>query len=45
MHVDFAGRTKDFKRTNLVALQHLQVVDPYVEEHKEFIKKKYADRG
>ena len=45
MHVDFAGRTKDFERANLVALQHLQVVDPYVKDHKEFIRKKYADRG
>ena len=45
MHVDFEGRTKDFERANLVALQHLEVVDPYINEHKEFIKKIYADRG
>ena len=45
MHVDYAGQTKDFERANLVALQHLQVLDPFVQEHKEFIRKKYADRG
>ena len=45
MHVDFAGRTKDFERANIVALQHLMVVDRYVKEHKEFIKQKYAGRG
>ena len=45
MHVDFAGRTKDFERANLVALQHLQVVYPYVKDHKEFIRMKYAYRG
>ena len=32
MHVDYAGRSKDFERANLVALQHLSVVDRYVNE-------------
>ena len=45
MHVDYAGRAKDFERANLVALQHLQVLDPFIQEHKEFIRKKYTDRG
>ena len=40
-----AGWSKDFERANLVALQHLTVVDRYVNEHKEFIKQKYAIRG
>ncbi|KAK1609105.1 hypothetical protein QYE76_032778 [Lolium multiflorum] len=30
MHVDFKGRIADFERANLVALQHIDVVDPWV---------------
>ena len=45
MHVDFDGRLTDFERANLVALQHIDVVDPWVVEHKTFIKKTYNDRG
>jgi hypothetical protein len=44
-HVDFESRSKDYERANLVALQHLQVVDRYIDEHKALIKKSYADRG
>ena len=45
MHVDFEGRLANFERANLVALQHIDVVDPWVVEHKTFIKKTYNDRG
>ena len=45
MHVDFDGQLADFERANLVALQHIDVVDPWVVQHKTFIKKTYNDRG
>ncbi|KAK1660624.1 hypothetical protein QYE76_048783 [Lolium multiflorum] len=45
MHVDFKGRIADFERANLVALQHIDVVDPWVVEHKTFIAKTYNDQG
>ena len=45
MHVDFEGRLADFERANLVALQHIDVVDPWVVEHKTFIGKTYNGRG
>ncbi|KAK1604964.1 hypothetical protein QYE76_028637 [Lolium multiflorum] len=32
MHVDFKGRIADFERANLVALQHIDVVDPWVDK-------------
>ena len=41
----FEGRLADFERANLVALQHIDVVDPWVVEHKTFIEKTYNDRG
>ena len=34
-----------FRSANLVALQHIDVVDPWLVEHKTFIKKTYNDRG
>ncbi|KAK1613607.1 hypothetical protein QYE76_019124 [Lolium multiflorum] len=45
MHVDFKGRIADFERANLVTLQHIDVVDPWVVEHKTFIAKTYNDQG
>ena len=45
MHVDFEGRHADFERANLVALHHIDVVDPWVVQHKTFIEKTYNDRG
>ncbi|KAK1679679.1 hypothetical protein QYE76_040527 [Lolium multiflorum] len=45
MHVDFKGRITDFERANLVALQHIDVVDPWVVEHKIFTAKTYSDQG
>ena len=41
----FEGRLTDFERANLVVLQHIDVVDPRVVEHKTFIEKTYNDRG
>jgi hypothetical protein len=43
LHVDDSGRCADFYRANLVALQHLKVVDPWLREHKSMIAKKYSD--
>ena len=40
-----ASRRTDFNRANLVALQHIQIVDTWVEKHKSLIEKKYTDQG
>jgi hypothetical protein len=40
MHVDFIGQRANFDRENLVVLQHMQLIDPWVEEHKSFIASK-----
>jgi hypothetical protein len=45
MHINFTGRLTNFDRANLVALQHMKLVDPWVEEHKSSIAKMYSDRG
>jgi hypothetical protein len=45
MHVDSQGRRTDFERANLVTLQHIEVVNPWIQEHKKSIMKKYSDRG
>ena len=45
LHVDYSDRRNDFDRANLVVLQHLDVVDDYVAQHKESIAKKYRDKG
>ena len=47
LHVDYAtpNRRNDFDRAHLVVLQHLKVVDPWLQKHIRTIKKKYADRG
>ena len=45
LHADFDFRRADFDRANLVALQHLELVDPWVPKHKRLIEKKYSDRG
>jgi hypothetical protein len=45
LHVDHSDRRNDFDRANLVVLQHLDVVDPFVTLHKETIAKKYHDQG
>lgn len=45
MHVNFEGRGIDFERESLVALQHIELVDPWIIKHKDVIRKKYSDRG
>ena len=45
LHVYHASRRTDFNRANLVALQHIQIVDTWVEKHKSLIEKKYTDQG
>ena len=43
--MDYSDRWNDFGRANLVVLQHLDVVDDYVAQHKETIAKKYHVKG
>jgi hypothetical protein len=38
MDVDYFGRRSDFNRAHLVALQHIDDLEPWVEEHKTMIK-------
>ena len=45
LHVLTAGRRADFDRANLVALQHIQMVEVHQDEHKASIQKKYSDLG
>ena len=45
LHVAYSDRRSNFDRANLVVLQHLDEVDPFVALHKEIIAKKYRDRG
>jgi len=45
LHVDYARRRADFNRANLVALQHIEIVDTWLEKHQSMIKKKYTDQG
>lgn len=45
MNVDRACRRTDFNRANLVALQHIVMVDTWVKRHKSTIKKKYTEQG
>jgi hypothetical protein len=45
MHVDDYDGRVDFDITNLIVLQHIEVVDPWLEKHKTSIAKKYSDLG
>ena len=45
LHVLHADRHADFDRANLVALQHIQMVDGYLIEHKASIQTKDNDLG
>ena len=45
LHVDFACRRVDFNRANLVALQHIAIVDSWLTKHQQMIEKKYTDKG
>ena len=38
MDVDSCGRRAEFDRAHLVVLQHIDDVDPWIEEHKTMIK-------
>jgi hypothetical protein len=38
LHVHMSGRTSDFDRANLVALQHIDLIDPWLKEHKTMIE-------
>jgi hypothetical protein len=38
-------RLADFERACLVALQHIELVDPWIIGHKRIIANKYSDRG
>jgi hypothetical protein len=40
-HVDYSERPTDFDRTNLVALQHIELVDHWLLKHKRMIRRKY----
>jgi hypothetical protein len=37
MHVHMSYRTSDFDRANLITLQHIDLVDPWLREHKTMI--------
>jgi hypothetical protein len=37
LHVGYSGRRVDFDRANLVVLQHIQMVDPWLGKHKTII--------
>ena len=45
LHVAYSDRCNDFDRANLVVLQHLDEVDPFVALHKEIITKNCRDHG
>src|SRR5664279_5456190 len=45
MHVNHSGRCTDFDRANLVVLQHLEIVDPWLKKHKEIIVESHRVRG
>ncbi|KAK1630613.1 hypothetical protein QYE76_004928 [Lolium multiflorum] len=45
MHVGIAGRHADFDRAHRVALQHIELVSPWVDKHKSLIEQKFIDLG
>ena len=45
LHADITGRRVDFDRTHRFALQHIELVDPWMEEHKSLIYQNYIDLG
>src|SRR4051812_44360483 len=45
LHVGIANRRADFGRAHRVALQHIKLVSPWVEEHKSLIEQEYVDRA
>ena len=45
LHVGIKGRREDYDRAHRVALQHLQLIEPWVEEHKSLIEQNYIALG
>jgi hypothetical protein len=45
LHVNAKGRRPDFVWAHLVVLEHIKLVDPWVEEHKSFVEQKFIDLG
>ena len=45
MHVGIAGRRADFDRAHRVALQHIELVSPWVDKHKSLIEQEFIDLG
>ncbi|KAK1694274.1 hypothetical protein QYE76_010971 [Lolium multiflorum] len=45
VHVGIANRRDDGDRAHRVALQHLKLIKPFVQEHKSMIEQNYIDMG
>ena len=45
VHVGIQKRRDDFDRAHRVALQHLTLIEPFVEEHKNLINQNYIEMG
>ena len=45
LHAGIVGRCADYDRAHRVVLQHIELVNPCMEEHKSLIEKKYIDLG
>jgi hypothetical protein len=45
VHVGIVNRRDDFERAHRVALQHLKLIEPSVQEHKSIIEQNYIDMG
>jgi hypothetical protein len=44
LHVGYSGWHADFDRANLVVLQHIQMVDPWLGKHKTMIARNYMSQ-
>ncbi|KAK1670495.1 hypothetical protein QYE76_058654 [Lolium multiflorum] len=45
VHVGIDNRRDDFDRAHRVALQHLKLIEPFVQEHKSMVEQNYIDMG
>ncbi|KAK1629313.1 hypothetical protein QYE76_003628 [Lolium multiflorum] len=45
VHVGIENRRDDFERAHRVALQHLKLTEPFVQEHKSMVEQNYIDMG
>ncbi|KAK1632005.1 hypothetical protein QYE76_006320 [Lolium multiflorum] len=45
VHVGIENRRDDFDRAHRVALQHLKLTEPFVQEHKSMVEQNYIDMG